>query len=325
MLHRRSTAHKERGRGGRAALLVLVALSAGACSPSGVSGQAPPSGQRPPAREVVEAPTLPPGVRGVLANAEAELVEECMEQRGFRFFHDPVDPDEPAPSERALEAELHLDDVERARREGFGLPGPSVPTRAERAEAAYLASLSPARRKEWDRALGDLGPGAERITVTVPGAGTMEMPAEGCFAEARAELYGDYPRWFRADTFVNTRYLAVREAVRKAPRFARATQEWSACMRGRGYAYADPEQARAEAAAPARGRAGGRAGGEGRGHRTAVDSAECDLAVGRSRTHRALWEEQTRRWAAAHRDEVAAYRELNAAALVRVGADGSGR
>ncbi|WP_335939879.1 hypothetical protein [Streptomyces sp. PTD5-9] len=286
---------------------VPLVLTAAACSRPPVSAPAPvPASARPDALD------LSAEIRALLADAERATIRDCMSRQGFSFFYDPADPAELRAETARNNAERYLDDVPRSRREGFG-PAPDVParaaSRAERQEQAYLAGLSRQRRDAWDKAL--MGPpGQERIKVVVPGVGTMEHPTAGCFAEARTRLFGDYEKWTRADTFVNARFRPVDEAVRKSLEYKEATARWSTCLQARGRRFATPEDARARASTLPRDQAVA----------LAVATAECDRQVGRSKTHRSLYEQATRHWIDRHPTEVADFRRLNAEAAARLAA-----
>ncbi|MBG0857424.1 hypothetical protein I2W78_37670 [Streptomyces spinoverrucosus] len=253
---------------------------------------------------------LPAGTRALLADAERALVQDCMARQGFSFFYDSTDPAELRAETARRYWDLTLDDVPRSRREGFGPAADSAPlpaSRAERQEQAYLAQLPPQRRAAWADAL--MGPsGQDRIKVDVPGVGIMEHPTAGCFAQARTRLFGDYEKWLRADTFVHARFRPVEQAVTGSPEYREATARWSTCVKGRGHAFATPEDARARASALSRDQA----------IALAVATAVCDRQVGRSETHRSLYEQATVDWIERHPTQAADFRRLNAEAARRL-------
>ncbi|GAA3392190.1 hypothetical protein [Streptomyces roseoviridis] len=299
----------------RALLRLLAAallLTAAACSSPPAPAPAPvPVSTRPGDLD------LPAETRALLADAERALVRECMARQGFAFFYDSADVDELRAEAVAQQRELTLDDVSRARREGFG-PAPGTPappdSPAELQERTYLTGLSPQRRAAWEKAL--MGPPEQqRIKVAVPGVGTMEHPTAGCFAEARTALFGDYAAWARADTFVHARFRPVDEEVGRSPAYKEATARWSSCVRARGHAFATPDEARARAGTLPRERA----------VPLAVAAAECDRQVGRSKTHRSLYEQATRHWTELHAREAADFRRLNADAVARLRASPTAR
>ncbi|MGW6979282.1 hypothetical protein ACWGE1_07540 [Streptomyces sp. NPDC054932] len=254
---------------------------------------------------------LPAESRALLADAERASVRDCMARQGFSFFYDPTDLTELRAEAATRSRDLTLDDVPRARREGFG-PDPGTAaarsaSRAELQEQAYLAELSPQRRDAWEKAL--MGPPGQRtIKVGVPEAGTMEHPTSGCFAEARTGLFGDYEAWARADTFVNARFRFVDEEVGKSDGYKEATTLWSICVRARNHPFATPEDARVQASTLPHDQA----------LALAVATAECDAQVGRSKTHRSLHEAAARHWIERHRAEAADFRRLNAEAIARL-------
>ncbi|MFI6410362.1 hypothetical protein [Streptomyces sp. NPDC050585] len=293
----------------------VLALSIATCS-APTAGSPPQASTRTGApepgpaelRRLADGLNLAPRTRQVLHEAESALVRECMAEKGFASFHEPLSLEAARATEENRTRELSGDDVDRARREAFGTARPQTrATDTERREAAYLATLSPARRDAWVRALhGD--PAQRMVEVEVPGVGTLRAPTDGCFASARTGLYGDYEKWVRADTFVTSRYLPVNEAVRKEPAYVRATQRWSACMRANGHHFADPGAAARSAGATGNGPAA---------VRLAVSSAVCDRQTGRSRTHRELFRRQTLQWVREHHAEALDFTVLNRQAAGR--------
>ncbi|MFH8477010.1 hypothetical protein [Streptomyces sp. NPDC018000] len=235
-----------------------------------------------------------------------------MAKQGFDYFYDPITIEAARSADDERTRELHGDDVDRARRKGFGTTSPEQePGRAERRQAAYLDTLTSAQHSSWGRALyGDRG--QRKFTVEVPGVGTMEAPTSGCIAHARAELYGDYEKWVRADTFVNSRFLPVNKVVKQQPRYVQATQRWSACMRTKGYHFADPGEAAQSAATTSHTVPGSRTAIQ-----VAVGSAECDQKTGRSKAQRELFEQYTLQWVKDHQSLAADFRKINREALAR--------
>ncbi|MFI1869981.1 hypothetical protein [Streptomyces jumonjinensis] len=262
-------------------------------------------------RRLADGLNLAPRTRQLLAKAEFTLVGACMAKKGFAYFYGPLTLDAARATEENRTRELRGDDVDRARREGFGATDPRLPAAdTEHREPAYLATLSPARRDAWIRTLhGD--PAQQIIKVEVRGVGTLEAPTTGCFASARTELYGNYEKWVRADAFVTSRYLPVNEAVRKQPSYARSTQRWSACMRANSYRFADPAEAARSADATGDGPAA---------VQLAVASAACDRKTGRSRTHRELFQQQTLQWVKEHHAQALDFGLLNRQAAGRAAA-----
>ncbi|WP_267244900.1 hypothetical protein [Streptomyces sp. PR69] len=220
--------------------------------------------------------------RTLLGEAEQRLITRCMRDKGFQYRRDPAGPRSEAPERR-----FGLDDVDWARRHGYGLAEAArSKDRGGKAAAEnspqerYLASLPPRRRAEFDRALN----GADRaaIVVQVPGRGRIFTSADGCQADARGRLYGDLRKWTEAKAVVvNLEYLTFDEVVAE-PRYTKALADWRACMKARGLAYPNSSEAIGAVAKENRTRTAEDAWK--REVTVAVADAECNRAAGLART-----------------------------------------
>lgn len=113
--------------------------------------------------------------------AEGELVETCMERQGHPYWPAPV-----ANAEQRKVGVYVVDDVDWARRYGYGRPLEIAAEKARRSDpnATYYNALPKKERIRYSRALdGDFG---HSISVELPSGGTVETSQKGCFAEARS-------------------------------------------------------------------------------------------------------------------------------------------
>ncbi|MFF2520683.1 hypothetical protein [Streptomyces liangshanensis] len=183
-----------------------------------------------------------PGERETLYLAEQRLISTCMDKKGFRYYVVPPAALSASPMERPFGS----DDVAWAEEHGYGISD-GEQDRRNREESRpnpngrYIASLSDARGRAFQRALDGTNPAA--ITVQVPSMGRVFTSADGCQADARARLYGDLGRWTAAKaTVVNLRAL-VRPRLDKDPRYAGALASWRRCMARHGFPYDGPSDA----------------------------------------------------------------------------------
>ncbi|MGW0719876.1 hypothetical protein ACWD3K_34760 [Streptomyces sp. NPDC002778] len=230
--------------------------------------------------------------RKLLSEAEQRLITDCMRDKGFKYGLDPAGPRSDAPERR-----FGLDDVSWARRHGYGLAEAARSGDREGKAAAeqgpqarYLASLSPRRRAEFDRALN--GTDRAAIVVPAPGRGQIFTSADGCQADARTELYGDLRQWTEAKAaVVNLEYLTFDDVVAQKP-YTKAEADWRACMKARGLSYASSSEAIGEVAKENESRTAQKAWK--REVTVAVADAECNRAAGLARTGSRLQRQHVR-------------------------------
>ena len=123
--------------------------------------------------------------------AEDELTKRCMERAGFRFITVPPDqlPVEPK------NYQWGRDDVEVARKRGYGLSEKDPFQGFLDPNAEYKKSLSRSERERYGVTLS--GHWENRIEFTLPDGTTFSISGDGCVAEARKKIYGDLRRYMR--------------------------------------------------------------------------------------------------------------------------------
>ncbi|MFC8144073.1 hypothetical protein ACFUKV_20430 [Streptomyces paradoxus] len=260
--------------------------------------------------------------RELLHDTEQALLRQCMRQAGFRLWKVPL---KPVPEQR--EFPYAVDDVKWAREHGYGS---DIRQRAERLRTQdpnrrYFEGLTAERKAAAKAALH----GRDRRggpSVTLPGGGVARRSGDGCTAQAQTRLYGDFARWFRTKTFTDNLTGLRMARVSAEPAFRKAVKDWSSCMRGKGHAYNDPEQARRAFSTPAAGKTAAAAGGDRSAEvGTAVAEAECARGSGLSEVAGRLHRRHGERLRAEYREQVNERLRLEQAALLRVPALSSSR
>ncbi|MFJ8630778.1 hypothetical protein [Streptomyces sp. NPDC093568] len=198
--------------------------------------------------------------KDLLYLAEQELISSCMRERGFRYtVVPPRKSADTAPEPRPF----GNDDVAWARSHGYGLSeaatagadgangdGKGAEARPQGPNGRYLASLGPAQKAAFQRALDGTNPAA--ITVRIGDRGSVFTSADGCQAEAREHLYGDLRTWTRAKATVVNLAALTRSQLDSDSRWTAAQRDWRACMAKRGLPYRSPQDAMDAAAADGR-------------------------------------------------------------------------
>jgi hypothetical protein len=190
----------------------------------------------------------------VVLLAEQELVGECMRREGFDYVVIP-----PSGEDSKLKPPFGSEDVSKARTDGYGFdfdehdPGNAPPPGAHRdvdrptdRNTLYVESLPPARQEEFDAALFGQ-PEAPFGSVTLPNGQEIGFPLTGCFSEARERLYGNVERYMTVSTFINNLGSEIARRAQGDTDLIDRLVRWRACMRNKGYRFADPGKAREEA------------------------------------------------------------------------------
>ncbi|WP_055526496.1 hypothetical protein [Streptomyces graminilatus] len=178
--------------------------------------------------------------RETLRLAEQLLIKKCMENQGHKFWVEPADPGNVSSLFPYV-----VDDPAWAKTHGYGT---DLRLRQE-AEARrdpnqrYFRSMPANTRTVLVTALNGARP--EGLSARLPGGMEVTHSDEGCQAAAQRELYSDLQGWFRA-TRVTGNLANMRVGlVANDKRYLAAVGPWARCMRGKGYTYAGPAQARA--------------------------------------------------------------------------------
>lgn len=197
---------------------------------------------------------LPGEAKRSLYLAEQTLIAGCMRAAGFEYRVVP-----PPPQEAVLKP-YGNDDVEQARRVGYGIGSPATPARTGRgdgagpidANAAYVRALPPDGQARFQAALTGPPDGPTGSVVLADGT-QVGFTLGGCAGTARNALYGDADRYLTVATFVENLDTEIANRVLADESYASAVERWRACVRREGSEFRSPAAARdAAAAQPAR-------------------------------------------------------------------------
>ncbi|MEV0779570.1 hypothetical protein [Streptomyces sp. NPDC050428] len=242
--------------------------------------------------------------------AERELVEKCMERQGHPYWPVPV-----AGVEQRKVGVYVVDDVDWARRYGYGRPLEIAAEKARRSDpnAAYYNALPKKERIRYSRALeGDF---ADTISVELPAGGTVQTPREGCLAEARERLYVDYPTWFRAEKTVTGLTPLYVPRIHRDTRLVTAVTAWSRCMNESGNPFKNPDEIRQKRDSLVKGMNASQA--QRAEVKLAVAEAECARETSLGETARSLEGEYRKKTLNDYPEEFANYRQMRMTALSR--------
>ncbi|GAA4459861.1 hypothetical protein [Phytohabitans houttuyneae] len=196
-----------------AALVAVVATVATRSTPGSSAAGRPPQHRPPPIDVIYE--TTPATHR--VALAEHRLTSACMTRQGYQYRAAP-------PSDGQV--------ADRPTPFGYETLPAAAGTSAP--PAAETGTEDPA----YGRALH--GDPAKRLTVEVD-AMRVSGPGGGCIAEAKQRLLGDRrARWMELQIQL---FKIQDRALRGLPedgRFRAATDRWRACVRERGFTWANP-------------------------------------------------------------------------------------
>lgn len=249
--------------------------------------------------------------RILVDQARELLVKDCMEAEGFRYWPGPV-----AGIEDRQGSGYVLDDVGWARKHGYGT---RLQKKVEAAlqsdpDHAYANALPEAERVRYSKTL-DGNPVDGMLTAELPTGGSIQTPRHSCQTEAKEELYGDFPAWFRAEKAVTNLAGLYVPDLKKDERFTTALKAWSACMRERGHDYPDPARIREQLPHLTKGLSDTEA--HAAEVNLAVDEAECATKeTSLVRTARAL-EREYRGRLREYRDDIANHQHMQLRALER--------
>ncbi|MEV4383509.1 hypothetical protein [Streptosporangium sp. NPDC049644] len=317
-----------------AAVSVAGGLSLTACSQGGAPPEAAHSSPASSSTQVTDPQATFMAAYGshadrvTLSKAMQVKIARCMALHGFTYR-----TSKPGAAEEAtgtggavwgdqFRLDLTNDDITKSRREGYGLYR-RTDGRAEPKDpnATYVNSLSPSRRKAWDKAmLGDGG----RAEATIPGITRVAIPAEGCIGDAHMELYGDLQTYVHVSGVMNGLGIPLKGRWGKDPQVLAAAESWRQCMHSKGFAFKAWSDAWEASAELYEDKNVSRQQAHPEEIRIATADAECSVQTGKSRVERARFatyqQEVLKEWA----PQIGQYKQIREAALVKARAELSG-
>ncbi|WP_410534709.1 hypothetical protein [Streptomyces sp. KL2] len=244
--------------------------------------------------------------------AEEVLVRQCMQSQGFRYWPGPV----AGIAERKAGGYV-VDDVNWARRYGYGRSFDIAAEKARRSHPniTYANALPEKERIRYSRALdGDFD---DTLTVELPSGGSVRTPRTGCYAEAREQLYGDYPTWFRVKKTVTSLTPLYVPQILRDERLVTAVTAWSHCMKNSGEPFKSPDEIRRKRDGLTKGM------NESQARKAesalAVTEAECARKTSLGKIARALEKEYRERALRDYAAESTTYQQMRMSALARAG------
>jgi hypothetical protein len=169
---------------------------------------------------------------GILARQSRveAAIRDCMKQQGFDYV--PVDP---VAQRSALFGSARLSDLDFAKQFGYGISTLWGKTSATADPNQRLrATMSPADRQAYDRALGGDNPGAT-FTSAVDTGDFNELG--GCTRDATDKVFGGA----QVLTQLQGKLDQLEERIFSDQRMVKAVEKWSQCMADAGYRYEQPE------------------------------------------------------------------------------------
>lgn len=187
----------------------------------------------------------------IIANAHGALIEECMRAHGWEYEVGTATAESmgAGPAWPSALQQWTFADVESAESAGYGFeaylaehavwletvdPGGESP--------AYADTLSPEDEDQFY--LDFWGTEAERIEITERDGSGAGRAGGGCLADADRALYGDIEREMWLIDARGTAQSDIWMATVEDPLVMQALNAWRDCLAGRGFQWADPQQAR---------------------------------------------------------------------------------
>lgn len=241
-----------------------------------------------------------------LTQAQDILTGACMRAHGFDYTL----TGQLTQNADSREFPYGIDDVAWARTNGYGFTQRAALSAAQHdnPNAQYIRSLIPDRQAAYSAAM--FGSKTDQVSVTVPSGDTVVQNADGCLAAAERRLYGDFTRWFRAQTVTGNLEPAIEPKVFADPRYLAARRAWSACVGAYGHPAAGPAELESQAAAA----------GAGPEREIAAIDAACNARTKLAATGRALDAELGAPVRAEYRWAIDDYAALRREALPRAAA-----
>ncbi|MFG2592219.1 hypothetical protein [Streptomyces sp. NPDC048438] len=301
----------------RRAFSISVAIVVAACITTGCGAgtEGATKSAKPPKRDTVaisdgELRNLTVPEEMEIEYAEYALVRECMEAEGFSYWVGPV-----ASAEARRAGRYVIDDVTWAKKYGYGRPFDEAAEkeRSEHPNVRFPNALPQKDRIRYNTALN--GDYDDVLRVDLPAGGTVETPRTGCWAGARAHLYGDLEAWFKAKKTVTSLTPLYVPRILADDRMKKTVSAWSHCMKDADRPFSSPDDIREKRIANTT----GMSSKEARAFEVelAVTEATCAVRTDLGKTARKLEREYRSTVLKRYAKENSAYQRMGLAALSR--------
>jgi hypothetical protein len=158
-------------------------------------------------------------------------IRDCMKAQGFDYV--PVDP---LAQRAALTGKARMTDEEFLDQFGYGISTMfGRGTKQSDPNEQFRRSLGPADRAAYDRVLWGDNPGLT-FAEAIDNDAATELG--GCTKRATEAVFGGAA----VLATLQGKFDELEERINQDQRMVRAIERWSACMKERGYRYAEPEE-----------------------------------------------------------------------------------
>jgi hypothetical protein len=185
------------------------------------------------------------GTDARLNNAEEVMTARCMHAKGLIYYPEletvatasvqslPEIPPYRSLADRRANGYGAYAVAAQEAQSGHGTASPpNVP------EQIYVAKLSGTTAANYWAAW--VGPKSSRISVDLPGGGSVDAPTGGCRGAAVRKLYGSVANWIQATNGVQLITIDLDSHVNADPHYLSVVHGWARCMGGKGYHYDKP-------------------------------------------------------------------------------------
>ncbi|MFF4989573.1 hypothetical protein ACFY19_20440 [Streptosporangium saharense] len=256
----------------------------------------------------------------ILTKALQVKIARCMAMHNFTYHISKTSPKRRGEEHWGGQFQMDLtnDDVEKSKREGYGLYQEAAGQTTPKDPNTYVNSLPPSRQQAWNRAM--VGDG-HRAEATLPGITKVGIPAGGCIGEAYNQLYGDLQTYIRVSGVMNGLGIPLKGRWGKDPQVLAASEPWRQCMKSKGLPFKEWKDAVEAAAKIYEDNKLSRQQAHPEEIRIATADAECSVQTGKSTVERARFTYYQQQLLKEWEPQIGQYKQIREAALVKARAE----
>jgi hypothetical protein len=259
------------------------------------------------------------GESAIVRNADAAVVEECMQQLGWDFeLGTDTSATASGPSAMSTLEQWTFADVASAESVGYDLEshladvavfneGIDAGGSEVRIPELEAMSAEDALRYELDY----FGSDEERVEIVERDGSNHSVPGGGCLGQGRTAVYGDIEQQLRLEDARSTAAGEVWDRTLSNQTVAEALDSWTGCVEAQGYEFEDPHAAFDSAIAAAQ------AGDHDEERSIAAAAAECTAETGLDVAIEAAYLAATNETLSDLEDDLIAYEQLERESLAR--------